>query len=296
MPGAPLSFGCLLSSPSAPKQPLYLRHTEDLDVWVVCWITEFITRFALLLHITHCYFLPKRSCYNFLAGSTLHQSTLAHLCWYVILARQKKFQRIIPEHLIPFWKSPCGALQSDSASPSSPCFTPWWGITFCLDSRLFSSRCAKVTDLHFSGWWQQRAHQLLRTAAVCTLHCSDLNVPRGPQGKCASEYLRLCCTICCLISTLWYTGFPRRFLNAALLLDILWRLHCSQLTGEVAEQSHLKINTAHPWWGEEEESKQRCAGSVTGGIRQPLVFQRHWQPPLARLQMLPGPSSCVYTV
>lgn len=73
----------------------------------------------------------------FLAGNALHQSIPVHLCWYVMLVRQKKFQRITPEHLIPFCKSPCGALLSNSTSPPSPCSTLWWEITFCLDSRLF---------------------------------------------------------------------------------------------------------------------------------------------------------------
>lgn len=225
MPGAPLSFGYLLSSPSAPKQSLYLRHTEDLNVWVVCWITEFITRFTLLLHITHCYFLPKKNLLEFFSrqySTSEHTSTSVLIC---DASQTKKFQRIIPKHWIPFCKSPCGSLQSDSVSPASPCSTPWWEITFCLDSRLFSSRCAKVTD--FSSWWQQHSTgswglQLFVLFTAQTWVCLwDL------KEKCASEYLRLCCTICCLISTLWYTSFPGRFLNAVLLLDILWWLHCS---------------------------------------------------------------------
>lgn len=93
MPGAPLSFGCLLSSSSAPKQSPYLRHTKDLDIWVVCWITGFITRFALLLHITPCFFLPKMKLLEFFSRQ---YSTSEHTSTSVLIydaSQTKKFSK-----------------------------------------------------------------------------------------------------------------------------------------------------------------------------------------------------------
>lgn len=141
-----------------------------------------MTSFEQLLQITHCYLLPKKKSLEFFSRQ---YSTSQHASTSVPIVRQKKkhSKKNIPERLIPLCESPCGALQSDPAPPPSHRSTPWWEITFCLGSRLFSSRCPKVTDLHFSSWWQQCAHWLLRIAAVCTLHCSNLDVPTGPRGK-----------------------------------------------------------------------------------------------------------------
>lgn len=178
---------------------------------VICWLFGFMTSFEQLLRITHCYFLKKKK-KKVVRIFSRQYSISEHASTSVLIVRQKKKnQRKIPEHLIPFCKSPCGTLHSDPAPPPTHFSTPWWEIIFCLGSRLFSSRCAKVTDLYFSSWWQQCAHWLLRIAAVCTLHCSNLQTClRDLEEKCLSEYLRLCSTICCLISTPWYAGFPRR--------------------------------------------------------------------------------------
>lgn len=114
---------------------------------------------------------------------------------------------------------------------------------------------------------------------------------RDLKEKCASEYLRLCCTICCLISTLWYASFPRRFLNAVLLLDILWWLPC--WGGGKAKP--LENKHCSSLWGEEEESKQRQCWQCDRRDQAASSLSEALAAPSARMKMLPGPSSCVYT-
>lgn len=129
---------------------------------------------------TSLLFSPKNKLLGFSTGQYF---TSEHASISVPIVRKKNIQRKIPEQLFPLCKSPCGTLQSDPAPSPSHCSTPRWEIIFCLGSRLFSSRCANVIDLHFSSWWQQCAHWLLRIATVFTLHCSNLDVPTGPWEK-----------------------------------------------------------------------------------------------------------------